>query len=237
MTFTPPTPAAQPPATVARPRWGVQTGFLQRNQPAFWLFVVLVALAGLVVFTRMMAGLADYPVGWIFGALMLVIYVAPVALAIYFLDLFEREPISLLVASFLWGAVVVFALSIETNTALIVAIAKLAGVNFAQTWGMAIVPPIIEETFKFLGVVTIYLLARNEIDDLLDGFIYGAMIGLGFAAVEHMHFFMDAIGGTGGRDQLGPVLGSFFLRVVLFGAYGHATLTGITGIGLAYYVT
>lgn len=219
------------------PRWGVQTGFFQRRQPAFWMFVILLALTTLTILGEQLLYLQYFPQGWIISIVLLALYVVPVALAIYILDLFEREPLSLIVAAFLWGGVVAVGLAITINTSLVEALAKLLGANFAQAWGIAVVAPPVEETLKYLGVVTIFLIARSEIDDLLDGFIYGAVIGLGFAAVENVQYFIQSIGQPGAGDQIGPVLQMFFLRAILIGAYMHVLWTGLSGLGLAYYVT
>jgi protease PrsW len=235
----PAAPAAPAAATapVELPRWGVQTGFLQTRQPAFWLFVVLLAFTTLTVVTEQLFYLQVFPAGWIFSVALLALYVLPVALAIWVLDLFEREPISLILAAFAWGGVVSIGIAVTVNTSLLEVLAKLAGPNFAQAWGPALVAPPVEETLKYLGVVMIFLVARTEIDDLFDGFVYGAVIGLGFAAVENVQYFIQAIAAAGGGDQLGPVLGMFWLRSILVGAYMHVMWTGLTGIGLAYYVT
>lgn len=219
------------------PRWGVQTGFIQRRQPAFWMFVILLALTTLTVIGEQLLYLQFFPQGWIIGVVLLALYVVPVLLAIYILDLYEREPLSLIIAAFLWGGVISIGLAVVINTSLLEALAKLFGANFAQTWGVAIVAPPVEEALKFLGVVTIYLIARSEIDDLLDGFIYGAIIGLGFAAVENVQYFIQSIGQPGAGDQIGPVLQTYFLRVILIGAYMHVLWSGLAGLGFAYYVT
>ena len=78
----------------------------------------------------------------------------------------------------------------------------------------------------------IYLIARPEFDDLMDGFVYGAMIGLGFSVVEDVDYFINAFGGS-----LGGVLDGFVVRVLAGGLYGHVLYAGLSGIGLAYFVT
>ncbi len=245
---SPPTTAAAPamamalgPALVAPapylPRWGVQTGIFQKRQAAFWMFAILLALTTLTVLGEQLLYLQYFPQGWIFSIVLLALYVVPVLFAIYILDLFEREPLSLVLAAFLWGGVISIGLAVTINTSLLEALAKLFGANLAQTWGAAIVAPPVEETLKYLGVVTIYLIARSEIFDLFDGFVYGAIIGLGFAAVENVQYFIQAIGQPGAGDQLGPVLQMFFIRGILLGAYMHVLWTGLTGLGFAYYVT
>ena len=235
---TPPTSAVDPSAPIAYPpRWGVQTGLFQKHQPAFWMFVVLLALTALTVLSEQLLYLQHFGEGWIFSVVLLAIYVIPVLLAIYILDPFEREPPSLIAAAFLWGGVVAIGLAVVTNTSLLQALAKLAGPAFAQSWGAALVAPPVEETFKYLGVVTMFLIARSEMDDLFDGFVYGAVVGLGFAAVENVQYFIQSIGRSGGADELGPVIQMFFVRAILIGAYMHAMWTGLSGVGFAYYVT
>jgi protease PrsW len=231
----PPPGSFQPVAPAAR--WGEQVSLFQLRQAAFWLFVILLAITALSVLSEQLTYFEVFPQGWVFSTLLLALYVVPVAVAIYLLDLFEREPVSLLVAAFLWGGVISIGLAAPTNTAWIEILAKIGGVELAQAWGAALVAPPVEETVKFLGVVVIYLIARNEIDDLIDGFIYGALVGLGFAAVENVQYFVQAIAASGGADQLGPVFEMFLLRVVIVGAYMHVLWTGISGLGLAYYVT
>jgi hypothetical protein len=71
----------------------------------------------------------------------------------------------------------------------------------------------------------IFLIFRNEIDSVLDGLIYGSMIGFGFAAVENVLYFA-------GETHVGGLLGLVFFRAVLFGML-HALFTGLTGVGFA----
>jgi hypothetical protein len=66
----------------------------------------------------------------------------------------------------------------------------------------------------------------------VDGFVYGAMVGLGFAVVENVFYFVGQFGG-----QPAGVLGGFFVRVLASGLYGHVLYTGLTGMGIAWFVT
>ena len=45
-------------------------------------------------------------------------------------------------------------------------------------------------------MVLIALIARDGFDDMMDGFVYGALVGLGFAVVEDVIYFMAVFGGT-----------------------------------------
>jgi hypothetical protein len=54
--------------------------------------------------------------------------------------------------------------------------------------------------------------------------------------VENIQYFLTAAAGSNG-DQLGAVVGTFFVRVGLAGAYSHMLFTGLMGFGFAYLVT
>src|SRR5918999_1743067 len=230
-------PAPEPARPLVPPRWGHQASIVQFRQPAFWLFAILLAITALLVLAEQVQILQLLPVSWLFSWLLLALYAVPVVVAIYVLDLFEREPIGIMVAAFLWGAVVSIGLAGGTKPAWCQNLFPPFRADLAQDWGPALIGPTVEETVKYLGLVLIYLIARSEIDDLFDGFIYGAMVGLGFAVVENVQYFVGPVAQSGGVDQIGPVIQVYFLRVVFSGLYMHVLWTGLTGIGLAYYVT
>jgi hypothetical protein len=101
------------------------------------------------------------------------------------------------------------------------------------------VGPGVEETLKLMGVVVLFLMASAEFDGVLDGFVYGAMVGLGFTVVEDVSYFIRHVVDAGSTtvDQAGPVIDTFLIRVVGGGLYGHVLFTGLTGTGFAYLVT
>jgi len=233
-TLLPPPPPAGVVAARRRaaPRWGVQTGLLQAGQPAFWLYVVAIVVGLLYALLLQLAELITSPQGWLLSWVLLLLYVLPVVLVIRFLDSYEREPRSMMLGAFLWGFLVAPLFAGFANDFWGVVIAKLGGADFASDWSAALTAPVVEETYKYLGIVVLYLIARAEFDDLLDGFVYGALIGLGFAVAEDLMYFIFNFGGS-----ISAVIQGFYLRVVLSGLYGHVTYTGISGIGLAYFVT
>jgi RsiW-degrading membrane proteinase PrsW (M82 family) len=216
---------------VTPPRWGVQTGAVQPRRPAFWLFVLAVGV-GLVFFVpAQAAALRVSAAGWILSWLLLLLYVVPVVLVVRWLDQYEPEPRSLLVAAFLWGALVATFFAGLGNELWGAVVTRVAGPEFASRWSDAITAPPLEEIYKYLGLIVFIQIARAEFDDLIDGFVYGALIGLGFAVVEDVMYFMFQFGGTPAR-----VFEGFFVRVVASGLYTHVLFTGIAGIGLAYFV-
>jgi RsiW-degrading membrane proteinase PrsW (M82 family) len=148
-------------------------------------------------------------------------------LIFYWADRYEREPVRLAVIAFFWGAVPAIAVSLLGEYLFdLPLITGPLGTSHALL-GNVLFAPIIEETAKWIALLAIFLLRRQEFDGPLDGLIYGALIGFGFAMTENILFFIGAYG-SGGYESLGT---SFFLRGVVFGM-NHAFYTALAGIAL-----
>jgi RsiW-degrading membrane proteinase PrsW (M82 family) len=206
--------------------------FFQPRLPAFWLYTVVVALTGVVAIEEQNLFLEMSPGGWALSWGLVILYAAPVAGLVYILDLYEREPIPLLVAAFVWGAVAATTLSAIGNAGWGIVVARLGGPEFASRWTAALTAPFVEEILKGVGVVLIVLIARGEVDDVMDGFVYGALCGLGFAVVENVFYFIAVFGG-----DVGGVLQGFFVRVIASGLYSHVLYTGLVGMAIGIVTT
>jgi protease PrsW len=206
--------------------------FLQAGRPAFWVFVVLVLFTGVLSVAEQSLYRSISPSGWLLSWLLLALYGVPVLVVVYVLDLHEREPIPLVIAAFAWGAVAATTLSAIGNAGWGSAVARLGGPEFAARWTAALTAPFVEEILKGSGIVLLFLIAPDEFDDVMDGFVYGAVCGLGFAIVEDVFYFMAVFGG----DPSG-VLQGFWLRVVASGLYGHVLYTGLVGMAIGLVVT
>lgn len=222
--------SATAPARAPRGGWGGRTTLFQPRRPAFWVYVVVVVVTAFYAWQEQRVFSELSPSGWALSWALLVVYALPVFLAIYLLDLYEREPVSLVLGALVWGAVAATVLSALGNEGWGLVVARLGGPAFAARWTAALTAPFVEETVKVVGVVLICLIARREVDDVMDGFVYGAMVGLGFALVEDVFYFVAIFGGT-----TGGVLAGFYVRVVSAGLYGHVLYTGVSGMGVAYY--
>lgn len=172
----------------------------------------------------------DFPVA---GVLLTSIAAAAIPAAlyvaiIYAADRYEKEPGWLLAATFFWGAVPSVLLAIVLNRAGRVPFYLAAGPEVGDTLAAVFVAPPIEEAVKALALLAILRLHRHEVDSLLDGIIYGAMVGMGFAMVENIIYFVRVYEEGG----LAAWQNNIFFRAVLFGL-NHALFTGVTGLGLA----
>ncbi|MGZ5213789.1 MAG: PrsW family intramembrane metalloprotease [Actinomycetota bacterium] len=202
------------------------------RRPAFWAYVAIVIATGIVSFGQQSLFRQISPTGWALSWALLALYALPVLFLVYVLDLYEREPLSLVIGALLWGAVAATTLSGSANDGWGLVVARVGGPEFAARWTAALTAPFVEEILKGLGVVLIYLIAPDEFDDMMDGFVYGAVCGLGFAVVEDVFYFMGVFGG-----QPNGVLRGFFVRVVASGLYSHVLYTGLVGMGIGYLVS
>ena len=194
--------------------------------------MIVVALTGVVAVAEQNLFREISPGGWALSWGLVILYAAPVAVLVYLLDLYEREPIPLLLAAFVWGAVAATTLSAIGNAGGGIVVARLGGPEFASRWTAALTAPFVEETLKGIGVVLIVLIARDEVDDVMDGFVYGALCGLGFAIVEDVFYFIAVFGG-----DVGGVLDGFFVRVIASGLYSHVLYTGLVGMAIGIVTT
>jgi RsiW-degrading membrane proteinase PrsW (M82 family) len=220
--------------TVGTPRTSpqaLQRSLFQPREPAFWVYLAFVTYGAF----RMIGALVQLSQisrsGWALSWVLVIVYALPLCVLIYRLDLYEREPISLAVGAFLWGALAATALALDA-AGWDQVVARVFGQDAASRWGPALTAPLVEEILTGVGVVLIYLIARDEVDDVMDGFVYGALCGLGFAVVEDVLYFMAAFGGSPAG-----VLEGFYVRVVSSGLYGHVLYTGLTGMGIGYVVS
>jgi protease PrsW len=174
-----------------------------------------------------------------FRALVLssVLAAAPLAL-LWFLDRRERETPWVFAATFLWGGLIATALSLPFNTAFFglvdawVAqhpiVSAVLGPDAAIMLAAPISAPIAEEIAKALGVLLVFWLLRAEFDNMRDGIVYGALVGLGFNWFEAALYVAQGYAETGVAPY-GAQLGG---RYALFGLGGHAMFTGLFGASL-----
>lgn len=165
---------------------------------------------------------------WAFSILAAVLPVVFYVGLIYWVDRYEKEPWWLLSAAFVWGALPAALLSLVSNTILSIPLYLLLDNASVELLSGGLIAPVVEEMAKGLILVAIFFFWRSELDSPLDGIIYGAMIGMGFAMVENVLYYQAAFMENGQAGWNFVVL----MRGVLFGL-GHALYTSMTGLGIA----
>ena len=164
--------------------------------------------------------------------------IIPIAI-LWFLDRREPESKWLYAIALLWGALIATGVAQPINALIINAVkdfftlhpdlqaafgGKIAGLAIAAP----LAGPLVEETTKGAGVLLLFLLLRSEFDDVRDGFIYGALVGIGFNFLETAAYILQGFVETG----TAPWLAQLSSRHAAFGLGTHALFTGLFGMGL-----
>ncbi len=204
------------------------------RRPAFWVVTLLLA-AGAVRMSLIAASyVGTYPLATGVAVALFAIYAAWFWVFVSELDFLEPEPLPLQITAFAWGGLVATSVSISGTVAAQNIIAKLGSPELAAETGPALVGPAIEEIAKTLGLVAIVLLARTQVNSVLDGVVYGALIGLGFQIVENVVFALGAVAVAGEGDTVAPVVTTFLLRGFLAGLWSHTLFGALAGAGIGY---
>lgn len=157
------------------------------------------------------------------------------AMLVWWLDRHEKEPLPLLVVAFLWGAVPAVILALILEIAIGFPLESILVTDQARDITTAsLVAPIVEECVKAIILVVLFLAYRREFDNVLDGVVYGAMVGLGFACVENVLYLVNIAYESvpeGSSPQIGSMFSLWVFRAGLFGL-NHSMFTAFTGAGL-----
>ncbi len=217
--YSPPAPAAPSPAAglpalpAARRAGGA----------ALWIgfgFLGLLLL-GLIAYFGLFLG----PLASIIGLVLALVPLAAVFFVVRMIDRWEPEPKSLVFFAVAWGAIAAVGLTLLVDLGLTFLFGYRGEVSSA-----VIQAPIVEEFWKGIGVFLIFLMARRSFDGPVDGVVYGALVGAGFAFTENIQYFaISLIEGGGGELTV-----TFILRAIM-SPFAHAMFTCLTGlaIGLA----
>jgi RsiW-degrading membrane proteinase PrsW (M82 family)/DNA-directed RNA polymerase subunit RPC12/RpoP len=147
---------------------------------ARWLLAALAIVVFLIGLGRLV------PLAIVLSALLL-----PVLYLAYFYEaqIYEDEPLPVLAATFLAGAVLGVLLSFA-NYRLLLSLQRLA-LGAHPTAGYilltGVVFPIVAQALMLVGPLILYRV-RPRFDEMLDGFAFGAAAGLGFAATQSLTY-------------------------------------------------
>lgn len=225
-----PSPLAQPgsaePARISPAPRPVESAAPSRRRGggvALWVVAVLLVpvLALLVRYFTGFLGTAASFIGLVLAVIPFVI----VWLAVRYIDRWEPEPRRLLVFAVAWGAIAAVAIALGVDLVITLLVGRLP-----EAFSAVVQAPIVEEIAKGLGILLLFVFARRAFDGPVDGIVYGALIGAGFALTENVQYFALSYleGGPG------QVASTFFLRAVL-SPFAHVMFTSLAGFafGLA----
>ncbi|GIG58146.1 hypothetical protein Lfu02_25180 [Longispora fulva] len=204
------------------------------RSPALWLTVVVIGYGAWQIGKFGYPNFVNYPRAAALAVVLFGLYAIPYTLLVTGLDYLEPEPVSLIGTAVAWGGLAATAVGVTGGQALQGILAKLISPAFSDQWSPAIVGPTIEEPAKILGVIMIVLLAKGQLNSVVDGVVYGAFVGLGFQLVENFMYAMYAVAISGNGDTVSPVVATFLVRGFLSGLWSHTMFTALAGAGIGY---
>ena len=189
-------------------------------------FIILLAIGGLTALTDIQIGVLT---------LLSAVPALGLAAYVYYSDVTTNEPLSLLVATFLLGVLTANFAAVLNSLAQ--PVFQTLGFVGSVAFFFVIVGPV-EETVKLLAV-RLHAYRRDEFDAVVDGAVYGAMAGLGFATIENSLYITQNLG-TGTDLDLGLGLigmGGGITAVRALAGPGHVIYSAIAGyyLGLAKF--
>jgi RsiW-degrading membrane proteinase PrsW (M82 family) len=145
--------------------------------------------------------------------------------AVWWLDRYEKEPTRLLGLGLIFGAVLapVVAWAIEKGLEITTSFSSQVIVPESQ---LGVGTPLVEELVRGSAILIVFLLVRFEIDDILDGIIYGGIVGIGFGAAANFVSIYNT-------QPIGDVNAAFFPSVIT--ALNHVFYGALVGLAIALF--
>lgn len=229
-------------SSLAQPQWGQPAAIQQAVAPPmnpyanekvfgrgrsvpWWLFAILgVILLWVISYFSTALGQGASTLGFIVALIPLGI----VIIGVYLIDRWEPEPLRLLIFALLWGAIASIALTLLVVSATDPYSPTQSGE--APFFEAVIRAPLVEELTKGIGLLIIMVVGKRALDGPIDGIVYGALIGAGFAFTENIQYFAIQFLDYGSEG----VASLFFLRGIM-SPFCHAMFTGAIGfaVGIA----
>jgi len=208
------------PAAVIRP-----SSHKSAFRIVFGAAAALVAIL-LALIVLLLIGFETGPVGLLVGLVAATIPVPLYLMLVLWIDRYESEPLWMLATAFFWGALIAVLIALFLNTASSLVVAAVTeSMEAGQAFGAVVSAPIVEETAKAFILFVLYF-KKDEFDGVVDGIVYAAMVGLGFAMTENIQYYGRAVMESGSG-----LTGVFILRGTL-SPFAHPLFTSMTGIGL-----
>lgn len=149
-------------------------------------------------------------------------------LLVLWLDRNEPEPAGLLSRAYFWGATGAIVLAYAGNGLAGSIAAAFHPPEQVQWLTVVYAAPVVEELAKAIVLWQLYRRAKHEFDNVTDGVIYAAMVGLGFAMTENILYYGRAL--NAGSE----VAGTTFLLRGMISPYAHPLFTVWTGLGFGF---
>lgn len=197
-----------------------------KRAPLAWILVLGVVLITVLIAIGWL--LVNWQLSAVVMALPALVPLAIVLVAVHLLDRWEPEPLILRILCFAYGAgASILATLTVGNFLLKVSESAERNATGLAAWSILLQGPVIEEVAKSLGVAVLLIIAWRQVNGPLDGFVFAAIIGAGFAFTENIVYFASS-GSTG--------LEFVWLLVVrgILSPFAHVLFSGVVGLALGW---
>ncbi|WP_017616512.1 PrsW family intramembrane metalloprotease [Nocardiopsis salina] len=141
-----------------------------------------------------------------------------------------RPPrVTVAVLATVWGILAATGVAAFANTAMGGLWGQVLGYETAGAWSAALTAPLNEELLKLAGVVVLAVAFPHAVRGPIDGFVFGALVGLGFEVTENFLYALNSISLSGALAPATSVTDSTVVRVVLTGLGSHWAMTAVSG--------
>ncbi len=214
----------------ASPLWSGRYRNLLVASSGFAIFIVSIAV---IIFAN---GLMRHPLLMRDGGatdLFVTLLIPPIPAAAiialtHFINRFDPKPWFLRIAAFLWGACIAVPMAFFTEPyvgTVVQGVLAQGTNNVLHITFLALNPGVIEESSKGLGLLLLLTVRRNTVVTVVDGIVYGVLVGAGFALVENYWYFATHLEGS----LATLILGRIFLGWLL-----HSTFTACIGVAFGH---
>ncbi len=213
-----PAAAASPPVVPVvpvSPRSG-------RSAPIWIVGILVLVLIGLVGYFLSAIG----PAASLIGMVLALVPLVGVLFAVRIVDRWEPEPRGLLALAVAWGGIAAIGIALAVDL-LVTMVLGQDDSPARQAFSAVVQAPVVEELAKGLGVYLIFLVGRRAFDGPVDGIVYGALVGAGFAFTENIQYFALSLVEGGAVDTTT----TFFMRGIL-SPFAHVMFTSVIGFAL-----
>ncbi|MEC7985734.1 MAG: PrsW family intramembrane metalloprotease [Myxococcota bacterium] len=148
------------------------------------------------------------------------------------LDLYDRKPLWLVGASFLWGALGAVLIAIFFQIIIDFPVGAIFSPELAMQISVTFVAPLTEEPAK--AFILLLLIRSRKYGNICDGFIFGAAAGLGFGMTENAKYFIEGAMMSGDSIVGAAAWSQLVVTRTLFSALMHATASSLVGAAMGF---
>jgi RsiW-degrading membrane proteinase PrsW (M82 family) len=208
---------------------------LRRRRPWVQKLVWSLAIAALLLVFVGVYFLTIRPMGLgtsLVAATCALVPVSIVITAVWWLNRYTPQPRITLVYAFVWGIAGAVGLTFVIGGAFTTWITPDdANETVSEFIGAVIQAPIVEESMKSAGLIALLIWGRRFISGPIDGVVYAALIGGGFAFTENILYFGQAFTQAQAAGTTDAFWQTFLLRGLL-SPFAHVSFTSLCGLAL-----